>query len=67
MTLSSIESEYFLLSEEAKEVEFIWMLLKSMILEVNMPITVIVNNVGAIFMFENVTKSNMTKHLQTYI
>ena len=65
VTLISSESEYFLLSEADKEVKFIWMLLKSMILEVNMPITVIVDNVGAIFMSENVTKSNRTKHVDT--
>ena len=36
-----------------------------MSLEVKMPITVIVDNVGAIFMSENVTKSNRTKHVDT--
>ena len=41
------------------------MLLKSMSLEVNLSITVRVDNVGAIFMSENVTTSNMTNHVDT--
>ena len=41
------------------------MLLKSMNLEVKLPITVRVDNVGAIFMSENVTTSNSTKHVDT--
>ena len=45
--------------------KFIWMLLKSMNLEVKLPITVRVDNVGAIFMSENVTTSNSTKHVDT--
>ena len=36
-----------------------------MSLEVNLPITVRVDNVGAIFMSENVTTSNRTKHVDT--
>ena len=39
------------------------MLLNIMSLEVNFPITVILDNVGAIFMSENVTTSNRTKHV----
>ena len=34
-------------------------------IEVKLPITVRVDNVGAIFMSENVTTSNMTKHVDT--
>ena len=36
-----------------------------MILEVKLPITARVDNVGAIFMSENITTSNMTKHVDT--
>ena len=61
--VSSSESEYFALSEAANEVKFILMLLKSTILEVKLPITVRVDNVGAIFMSENFTTSNRTKHV----
>ena len=63
--LSSSESEYVALSEAAKELKFIWMLLKSIILEFKLPITVRVDNVGAIFMPGNVTTSNRTKRVDT--
>ena len=65
MTLSSIEAYYVALSEAAKEVKFIWMLLKRMIIEFKLPITVRLDNVGAIFISENVTTSNRTKHVDT--
>ena len=45
--------------------KFIWMLLNSTSLEVKLPITVRVDNVGAFFMSENVTTINMTKHVDT--
>ena len=41
------------------------MLLKSTSLEVKLPITVRVDNMGAIFMSENSTTSNRTKHVDT--
>ena len=65
VTLSSSEAEYVALSEAAKEVKFIWMILKSMGFEVKSPITVRVDNIGAIFMSENVTTSDRTKHIDT--
>ena len=65
VALISSEAEYLELSEASKEVKFIWMLLKSTRLEVKMPITVRVDNVGAIFMSENVTTSKRTKHVST--
>ena len=65
VTLSSSEAEYVALSEAAKEVKFIWMLLNIMSLEFKLPITVRVYNVGAIFMSENVTTSNRTKHVNS--
>ena len=34
-------------------------------LELKLPITVRVDNVGAIFMYKDVTKSNRTKHVHT--
>ena len=65
VTLSSSEAEYIILLEAAKEVKLIFFLLKSIILEVKLPITVRVDNVGAIFMSENVNTSNRTKHVDT--
>ena len=63
--LNSSESEYVVLLEAAKEKKLIWMLLKSMSLEVKLPITVRVDNVGAIFMSKSVTTSNRTNHVDT--
>ena len=65
VTLSSSEAEYVALSEAAKEVKFIYMVLHAMGFEVKLPITVRVDNIGAIFMAENVTTSNRTKHVDT--
>ena len=65
VTLISSEAEYVALSEAAKEVKFIWMLVKIMSLEVKLPINVIVDNMGSICMSEKVTTSNRTKHVDT--
>ena len=65
MPLISSEADYVTLSEAAKEVKLIFMLINITSLEVKLPITVRVDNVGAIFMSENVTTSNRTKHVDT--
>ena len=51
------------LSEAAKEIKFVYQILKSIGVEVELPIVVKVDNVGAIFMTENVTTSQRTKHV----
>ena len=61
--LSSSEAEYVALSEVAKEIKFIYQLLQSISIEIELPITVRVNNIGAIFMSENTSTSGRTKHL----
>ena len=63
--LRSSEAEYVAISEASKEEKFIWMLLKIMSLEFKLPITVRLDNVGAIFMSEKVTTNNSTKHVDT--
>ena len=63
--LSSSEADYVALSEAEKAVKFTFMLLKIMSLEVKLTINARVYNVGAIFMSENVTTSNRTKHVET--
>ena len=63
VTLSSSEAEYVALSEVAKEVKFVYMVLQMLQIEVKLPIVVRVDNIGAIFMAENVTTSNRTKHV----
>lgn len=65
VSLSSSEGEYYALAETAKEVKFIAQLLMSMGIDVMLPIVVYVDNVGAIFMSENASSSNRTKHIDT--
>ena len=63
VTLSSSEAEFVAISEALKEIKFVYQLLESMGIEVSYPITVYVDNIGAIFTSENVTTSNRTKHV----
>jgi hypothetical protein len=63
LALSSSEAEYYALSEAAKDIKFVHMLLTSMGMKVILPIVVKVDNVGAIFMTENISTSGRTKHL----
>ena len=63
VTLSSSEAEYVALSEAAKEIKFVVQILQSMKIPVKIPVVVRVDNVGAIFMTENVTTSNRTRHV----
>ena len=60
---SSSEAEYIALSEAAKEVKFVYQLLQSMGVQVKLPIVIRVDNIGAIFMSENVAVSQRTKHV----
>jgi hypothetical protein len=63
VTLSSSEAKFVALSEAAKEIKFVVQVLLSMGIPVRIPIIVRVNNVGAIFMAQNVTTSTRTKHV----
>ena len=65
VTLSSSEAEFVALSEAAKEVKFVVMIMMTMNIPVKMPVIVRVDNVGAIFMAENVTTGERTKHVDT--
>ena len=51
------------LSEAAKEVTFVFQVLQSMGVKVNLPIVVRVDNIGAIFIGTNVTVSQRSKHI----
>ena len=51
------------LSEAVKEIMFVLQLLGAMKIKVQLPVTVLVDNVGAIFMSSNVTTSSRTKHV----
>ena len=63
VTLSLSEAECVALSEAAKEIEFVHQLLIGMGMKVELPIVVCVDNLGAIFMSENVSVSQRTKHI----
>ena len=63
VTLSSSEAEYVALSEAAKEVKFAYQLLVSMDMKVKLPVVDHVDNLGAVFMSENVSVSQRTKYV----
>ena len=63
VVLSTTEAEYMALSEVVKELEFIVQLLQTINIEVELPITVYVDNVGAIWLSNNRTTSDRTKHI----
>ena len=57
------EAEYVACSEVVKEVLFILQLLKHLGVQVQLPIRVHVDNIGAIFLAENQNSSDRTKHV----
>ena len=63
VVLSTTEAEYMALSEVVKELKFIVQFLQTMNIEVELPITVYVDNVGAIWLSNNRTTSDRTKHI----
>jgi hypothetical protein len=63
VTLLSSEAKFVALSEAAKEVKFVFQVLRSMGAKVNLPIIIHVENVGAIFIGTNITVSQRLKHI----
>ena len=63
VVLSTTEAEFMALSEVVKEFKFIVQLPQTMNIEVELPITVHVDNVGAIWLSNNRTTSDRTKHI----
>ena len=63
ISLSSSEEEYIALSEAVKEVIFVAQLLERMQIVVKYPVTLRVDNVGAIFMASNIVTMSSTKHV----
>ena len=61
VTLSSSEAEYVALSEAAKDIKFVYQLMGSIRIQIDLLIIVRVDNVGAIFMSENTSTSGRTK------
>jgi hypothetical protein len=60
ITLSSSKAEYVAMSEAVKEIRFIFYLLRSMFIEVKLLIIERCDNVGAIFMAENLSSGVCT-------
>jgi hypothetical protein len=63
VTLSSTEAEYYASSEAAKELLFIYNLIESMEIKLQMPITLLVDNTGAINLANNYSTGPRTKHI----
>jgi hypothetical protein len=63
VTLSSTEAEYFALSEVAKEILFVKQLLENIGIKIEYPIEIKVDNIGAMFLANNFSISQRTKHI----
>ena len=63
VVLSTTEAKYMALSEVVKELKFIVQLLQTMNITVELPITVHVDNVGAIWLSNNRNTGDRTKHI----
>jgi hypothetical protein len=63
VTLSSTESEYYALLEVTKELIFAKQALETMVIKLNLPIKIKVDNVGAIYLAKTFSLSQNTKHI----
>ena len=63
VVLSTTEAEYVEVSEVVKEIKFLYQMLRSMEVKVPLPIKVQVDNVGAIWLANNSSVSETTKHV----
>lgn len=61
--LSSTEAEGCSCSEGVKEITFIVQILLFLGVAVELPVDVFIDNVGAIYLFENAGSSNRTRHI----
>jgi hypothetical protein len=58
-----LEAEYYGMSEAAKDVKFEVMILEAIGIEIELPIIMYCDNIGAIFMAKNATVTARTKHV----
>ena len=65
VALSSSEAEFYACGEAVREIPFIVQILLFLGIPVKLPVVVHVDNIGAIFMSENTTSSNRTRHMDT--
>jgi hypothetical protein len=65
VSLTSSKADYIAILEAAKDICFNYFLLKVMGVDVKLPIVVRSDNVGAIFMAENLSSGIRTHHIDT--
>jgi hypothetical protein len=65
VTVSSSEAEFVTMSEAVKEIRFVYFILKDIGIEVELPIVVKGDNVGALFMSENSSTGVRSRHVDT--
>jgi len=65
VTLSSTEAEYIAISEVATEILYVASILRFLGIPVEYPISVNVDNIGAIYLTKNATTGSRTKHVDT--
>jgi hypothetical protein len=65
VTLSRSKAKYMAILEAMTEIRFIDYLLRTMFIEVKLPIIVGCDNVGTIFMAENLNSGVYTRHVDT--
>ena len=63
VVLSTTEVQYVVVSEVAKEIKFLYQMLRSMEVKVPLPLKVHVDNVGTIWLANNSSVSERTKHV----
>ena len=63
VTLSSTEAEHFAVSEVAKEILFVKQLMYTIGIDIKLPIITRVDNIGAIFLGNNSSVGQRTKHI----
>jgi hypothetical protein len=66
VSLSSTEAEYKAASETATEVLFLKMLMEFFGMKIELPVTIKVDNLGAIYLSKSASTSNRTKHIDTH-
>ena len=63
VVLSTTEAEYVAVPEVVKEIKFLYQMVRSMEIKVPLPAKVLVDNVSAIWLANNSSVSERTKHV----
>ena len=66
VTLSSSEAEYVAISEMCKEIIFVWNILKFLDIHISLPIIIMCDNVGEIFLSNN-NENKRLKHIDVRV